>query len=198
MAVASLRVPAIITSSIVFFLIGIAAGMGAMLLYGYHWEPQSGERTANSQPPGGGGGGPKMTGMPGGPGMPGGGGKGKGKQGPSSKAQLAALIAKLDQLTEKPLQVTLSAEQKKNVGEQLKGLDEMEELSDDEAKKRLDALLEIVADQRDIMEAAGYRWPGQGGFGGFGGKKGPESANPFSGGPSAEQLKSLQASLAKK
>jgi len=198
MALASLRVPAIITCSIVFFALGIGAGTLTMGYFGYHWERESGERTAGGSPDGAPkgmpGGGPGMPAMPG---MPGGGGGGKGKQGPNSKAQLEALVLKLDQLTTKPLQVTLNDEQKKKVREQLQGLGDMKELSEDDAKKRLDALTEILKDQRETMEAAGYRWPGAGGGFGGGGQKKQEAANPFKEGKTGERLKALEAALGK-
>jgi hypothetical protein len=74
---------------------------------------------------------------------------------------LAALVTKLDQLTAKPLAVNLSDEQKAKLREQLDGLGKEKELSDDEAKKRLTAILEVVKGERATLEAAGYLWPGE-------------------------------------
>jgi hypothetical protein len=122
---------------------------------------------------GGGGGG--MMGKGGG-GMGGGMAKGGGGMakgggggfGPSPKTQLAQLVAKLDVLTEKPLSIDLTDDQRAKVREQIKGLASAEELSDDEATKRMNAMLEVLKDQKATLEAAGYRWPGEGGgAGGF-------------------------------
>jgi hypothetical protein len=127
----------------------------------------------------------------------GGGGRGMGGgRGPNSKAQLAALVTKLDQLSGKPLQLTLSAEQKQKVGEQLQKLDEEKELKDDDAKKRLDTLLTLLTDQRATLEAAGYRWPGAGQGGG--GRPPAEQPNPFTEEANAHHLKSLRAYLGEK
>jgi hypothetical protein len=83
----------------------------------------------------------------------------------------------------KPLVVTLDDDQKAKVQEQLKGLESMEELTAEEAKTRLDALLAIVEDQRETLEAAGYRWPGGGGGrGGPGGPGGGGRGGPGGGG----------------
>jgi hypothetical protein len=120
-------------------------------------------------------------------------GGGMGGRGPSARNQLAALVAKLDQLTGKPLAVQLSDEQRAKLREQLEGLDAKDELSDDDAKKRLDAVLDIVKDDRETLEAAGYRWPGQ--QGGF--RPPADTPNPFKEGQNAQHLKSLHEQLAK-
>ena len=65
----------------------------------------------------------------------------------------------------------------------------LDPLTDEEAKKRLDALLEIVKDDRATMEAAGYRWPGSGG--GFGGGGAKDQPNPFTTEANRNYLKSL-------
>ncbi len=93
----------------------------------------------------------------------GGGKMGGGKMGgmaTNSKRQLATLVVKLDQLTEKPLAISLSNDQKKKVLEQLTGLEGLKELPEEDAKKRLEAILDVVKTQKDVLEAAGYRWPG--------------------------------------
>jgi hypothetical protein len=124
------------------------------------------------------------------------GGKGKGGGfGPSPKTQLAQLVTKLDVLTAKPLSIELTNDQRTKVREQIKGLASAEELSDDEATKRLNALLELLKDQKATLEAAGYRWPGEGG--GFGGFGAPQPPNPFKEGKDAEHLKDLDERLGK-
>jgi hypothetical protein len=131
--------------------------------------------------------------------MGGGGGRGMGGRqgggggrGPNSKNQLATLVAKLDLLTHKPLAVRLDAQQKDKMREQLKDLDDGE-LSEEKAKERLDALLEILKDQRKTLEDAGYRWPGQGG-GGF--QRPADVPNPFKVEQNEQHLKALRELLA--
>jgi hypothetical protein len=94
-------------------------------------------------------------------------------------------------LTEKPLQVTLTAEQKQQVRERIQPLDATKDLSEEDARKTLDGLLTILTDQRKTLEDAGYRWPGQQGGGGNRGQ-GATPANPFSEGTVGEHLKSLR------
>jgi hypothetical protein len=145
---------------------------------------------------GSGGGGRGGAGGPGGGrggGAPGG---ARGGGGPNSKAQLVALVTKLEQLTSKPLSVNLNEEQQAKLREELKGLNEKDDLSDDEAKKRLDSILEIVKGEKETLEAAGYRWPGQ--RGGGGGTQPPaEVPNPFKEGDAGKHLKALQEQLSK-
>jgi hypothetical protein len=83
-------------------------------------------------------------------------------RGPSAKNQLVLLVGKLDRLTRKPLSVSLDHDRKVKAREQLQGLADPQELSQDQAQKRLDALLELLKDQRETLEAAGFRWPGTG------------------------------------
>jgi hypothetical protein len=215
--ITSLKVPLIIVCSVVSLGVGAAGGVGALLAMGYQRPAPpdaSAQNAANAQQPGTGGpgggrgpGGGMMGGAPGGGmmggGAPGGGGRpGGGRGGPSPKAQLASLVTKLDQLSSKPLTIQLDADQKKKVQEQLKGLEDEDEMKDEDAKTRLDALLDLVKDQRDTLEAAGYRWPGEGGGfggGGFGGGPGGgnPNANPFKDAKNHEHLTSLQAQVAK-
>ena len=65
----------------------------------------------------------------------------KGKQTASLKAQLIALIEKLDRMTKN---FQLDAERKKQVLAQLQGLGEKEQMSEDEAKDHRDTLLGIL------------------------------------------------------
>ncbi len=121
----------------------------------------------------------------------GGGGMG-GFRGPSAKAQLASLVTKLSLLSGKPLALSLSDDQKKKVAEQVQKIEEPAELADEEAKKRLDALLDVLKDQRVMLEAVGYRWPSEGG-GGF--RPPADSPNPFKDEKNAASLKSLREQL---
>lgn len=208
-----MKVPAIIACSLISLILGAGSGMLGMAYFGHYKLPHVTNKEGDAQapegkgppgmpgmPPGMPGMPPGMPGMPPGmpgmPGMPPGMGK-KGGRGPSAKMQLASLVTKLDVLTEKPLTVRLNSEQRAKVLEQLKGLEEMEELNDEQAKQRLDAVLKIVQEDRKALEAAGFRWPGEqkgGGFGGFG----PPPANPFTVEQNAERLDALRKRLEKK
>jgi hypothetical protein len=197
-------VPALVASSIICLALGAAGGVAAMGVFGYHWEPKP--KDTSGEPEGGAAammakmGGPAMGRSGGPPGMGGGRGMGGGPPGmggfgqPDPRGQLATLVAKLDVLTRKPLTVQLTEEQKTKVREQLRGLQDADSLSEEDAKKRLDALLDVVKDQRDTLEDAGYRWPGGGG----GGFRPPANApNPFKEGKTGEHLKSLEDRLGK-
>jgi hypothetical protein len=125
------------------------------------------------------------------------GGMGKGGMGGGGaqpKAQLAGLVDKLDLLTARPLAIQLTDEQRAKIAEQLKGLDEAKDLTDEEAKKRLDALMETLKPYRETLEAAGYRWPGAGGGGG---QQPPPPPNPFMEEKNNKHLKELQERLTK-
>jgi hypothetical protein len=235
MAAANPNVPAALASGIICLVLGAGLGFLGNDIY-RNRKPADGSTTerqpmlgadAGMRPPDAAGmGGPPMGGPGGGGGRPGAGpggpggmmmgmggmGAGRGMQGPPVRAQLANLVSKLDVLTnkDKPLLIELTVEQKQKVKEQLQGLADMEEVKDEEAKKRLDALLEILKDKKDTLEAVGYRWPagqggGQGGGpGGFGGGPGGgrpggnPSTNPFKDDPNvANALKSLESTLGK-
>jgi hypothetical protein len=115
--------------------------------------------------------------------------------------QLATLVDKLDVLTRKPLAVGLEGDKKKQVLEQLRDLGEKDELTDPEAKAKLDALLKVLEPDRATLEAAGYVWPGDGagGRGGRGGRGrgGEPPPNPFKLEDNREHLKALQQRLEK-
>lgn len=197
MASSGTKVPAIIASSVICLALGVGAGIGTMLVFGYHLGAKPADDQAQAQggaPMGSPGGSmPPGMGAPGGSGAAGRGGPGGGR-GPSPKVQLASLVTKLDQISAKPIKLELNDEQKKKIDEQLHGLDQADELSDEDAKKRLDALLEVVKDQRPTLEDAGYRWPGQGG--GFRPPADPPP-NPFKDDANRQHLKSLEEQLTK-
>jgi hypothetical protein len=119
---------------------------------------------------------------------------GMGGGGAQPKAQLAGLVDKLDLLTARPLAIQLTDEQRAKVAEQLKGLAEAKDLTDEEAKKRLDALTDTLKPYRETLEAAGYRWPGAGGGGG---RQPPPPPNPFMEEKNNKHLKELQERLTK-
>lgn len=159
MQAAQAKVSAVLATGVVCFALGVGAGILGMAFFGEPGYPRATAQAVPADMPGGGMG--KAGGGPGAPGGPGGAGKAGGFRGPSPKNQLVSLVDKLDLLTQKPLSISLSADQKKQVAERLKGLEALETLADEDAKTRLDALLETLKDHKETLEAAGYRWPGQ-------------------------------------
>jgi hypothetical protein len=78
-----------------------------------------------------------------------------------SKFYLVLLVNKLDEVTAKPSATALTDEQRTKLLAELQGIEDKEELTEEEAKKRLDTILEIVKDQKPALKAAGYVWPGE-------------------------------------
>jgi len=208
MAGSGRQIPAIISTGLICLALGGAGAVVVMTYMGY--ERRNDERvedimaeamakkgssdpksmySGGGGPPGGktGPGGGKMAG-----GAKGGGGR-TGGFGPSPKSQLAQLVSKLDVLTSKPLSIQLSDDQRTKVREQLKGLASEEELADEEALKRLNALIVVLQEHKATLVEAGFFWPGEGGFA-FGAGA---AANPFKDGRDAEHLKSLDQRLGK-
>ena len=200
---ARFKVPAIVVSTLASLAVGIGLGMMIMATLGYYIERQqpgaraSGEEGAQAgMPPGGamkgsgmmkmggktGGGGPMM-------GMMGGGGGG------GARSQLASLVAKLDTLTGKPLAVNLSQEQKKKVCEQLQGLAGPDSISEEDAKKKLDLLLDLLKSDKETLKAAGFRWPGE--LVDNRDPRQPLPPNPFKDAANNKHLKTLEDRLAK-
>jgi hypothetical protein len=96
--------------------------------------------------------------------------------GMSPKLMLANFVATLDALTTKPLEIKLTDGQKTKLAKALKELDPEIDISEEDAGKRLDELLKIVQENRETLEAAGFRWPGTA----------PPFARPSAGNPFAE------------
>jgi hypothetical protein len=197
MAHSGWKVPGIIATGIICFVVGVGLGGlgGASLADALKWQTRKNDDSGStSNTPG-----QMAMGQPGRPpgmGMGGmgamGGMGGMGGRGPNSKNQLATLVTKLDQLTQKPLSVNLTQEQRAKLREQLQGLEKEEALSEDDAKKRLDVILEILKGDRATLEAAGYRWPGAGG-----GRPPANVSNPFMTEENGKHLKSLQDQVGK-
>jgi len=211
------HVPIVISTAVLCLSLGAGIAVVTMFFMGFTLpadqmtpeEIQAGSRAAMGMGgPNSGGGGGKMQGK-GGTGGPPPGSKGMGGIGapgastprsgkksggfrPTSKSQLAMLIAKLDVLTDKPLRVDLTDDQRTKMRDQLKGLLGEDDLSEDDAKDRVDKLLEILHSQRSTLEAAGYRWPGSGSP-----TQGSTADNPFKEGADAEHLKNLDKRLEK-
>src|SRR5262249_28957884 len=186
MSVGSANVPLAIVSGVICLAVGLGAGAAAMMGFGYKptGPPKydtvmgAGMPTAipMGMPPSGASGKAK-----------GGAGGGTGSRGPSNKSQLTALVTKLDQLTQKPLTLELTADQKKKAHELRKGLAEVEELSEDAPQKRFEDLLELLRDKKATREAAGFRCPAPPPMG-----RPPEMPNPFKDAVNAKHVKSLE------
>jgi hypothetical protein len=190
-----MKVPVIIASSIICLCAGLGIGVLGTTYYGpidlppWLGGPPEIDPELRKAPIGEpigmaakGKGGAK-GGAKGGPGM------GGGPKEPSPKAQLNALVAKLDVLTEKPITVTLNADAKKQIRQHLEGLDALDDLKEEDAKQRLEGLLAALESQKESLEAAGYRWPGSGGVMPL------NNPNPFKMGDNLKHLKSLQERL---
>ncbi len=208
MAFFTAKVPITIATGIICLMIG--GGVGAGVMSYLQGDPKSNADASNPDSAkdgmkapdpkdGMGGKGGKGGGAGGKGGGAIGGGKGGGKGGggfaPSPKAQLAQLVTKLDTLTGQTLHIDLTPEQKKQAKELLAGLAEKDEIKDEDAKEKLDALLKILEPHKKALEDAGFRWPG--GMGGGGPPGGMPPANPFKEGDSAAALKALEAKLGK-
>jgi hypothetical protein len=190
--------------------VGLAGGMLTMfLLQGAMPQAKAGAPNEASPPAGGGRRALATPVTPGGMagGMPGGmpAGMAGGRFQPA-KGQLANLIDKLSLLTGKPLTLELSEEQKQQLRQQVKGLQDIDELTDDSAQRKLEAIQDALAEKRELLEAVGYRWstpgdspqgpmgagPGLGGMGGFGGGPGgpggPGMGRGRGGSPLAESV----------
>jgi hypothetical protein len=165
------NVPAAVATGIICFVVGVGAGGLGMATFGYRWhEPEP-------VPP---------TGPPPGPPM-----NATAMLATRPKNRLVALVAKLDQLSGEPLTLTLTENQRAVIREQLMDLD-TKEVSDEDAEKRYKEILEAVKEQKGTLEAAGYRWPGEG--------AGPAPSsflNPFAEEQNAQHLKSLREKLVK-
>jgi hypothetical protein len=189
------RVPEVAMGVLGGLATGVVMGMVLLAYYGDEWDPLGTGASLLEAPV------PAAE-----PGSAPRGGPGRGPMGPATKAapsstapnpktQLAALVAKLDQLVERPIAVTLDDRQRAKLREALDGVDKPAELSRDEAKARLDAIQELLRDQRPALEAAGYRWPESGG-GGMVGVMGPsDPMNPFHETGGSRHLRSLRERL---
>lgn len=195
-----LKIPSVITAS--FGALGLGLSLGIIFMAGLGYRPTGPEQPplAEMDP----GFEPKMMGGPGAKGKggaaPGGAAKGKmggggGAPAPSPRLQLAALVNALDSLSEKPITITLTAEDRKAIADQLQGLDSASEIKDADAKAKLEAIQAVVLKQRQPLEKIGYRWVLDGKTANRTFPK--DSPNPFKEGADAERLKSLLERLSK-
>ncbi len=195
--VAALKAAACLLSIVGGLGLGLGLGVILMGVWGYQLEtppyayPNGMPAGMGGMPGGRGGMGIAMAQFPGAaPLLPPG--------GSNAKPQLAGLIARLDALTDKPLTVELNDVQRKQIKEQLRGLADTDDLSDEEATQRVAALRAVLTEgQRDALEAAGFRWSTEGGGGGIPPGLAPPQANPFRTGQNSKHLQALTRRLAK-
>jgi len=183
---AKLRVPTVVVATVAGLGTGLALGVILMGLLGFRLQepspPEAGSPDDPRQRVAAGGPMPG-TGMPPGMGGP-----------PSARLQQATLVGKIDLLTGKPLALKLSDEQRRKVREQLAGLDKLDALGEEDAQKRLGALLAALEDDKETLDAVNYRGPGPGGPPGRGAPA-PLPANPFREGAARGHVQSLQRRL---
>lgn len=168
---------------------GLAIGAAATFYYEDHasdlsgLDPESLPSAPRPGPPGGAFGGGPPAGGP------------SGTAGPNPKTQLATLVTKLDQVVDRPLKLELDDKARDAIRTQLDGLEELRELSRDEAKARLQAILEVLKPQRSTLEAAGYRWPAERPAGGMMMMGPSDPPNPFQESGGSAALRSLEERL---
>jgi hypothetical protein len=197
------QLPAAVSAGVIGLALGL--GLGAFGMFYLKFDPKDqGLRESPPQgeaegkgggmkgmggPPGGmkgGGGGPPGGGMKGGGARGGMGGQMLSGMGGNPKLSLTSLVATLDALTTKPLEIKLTDEQKTKLAQALKELDPDEDMSDDDATKKLNDILKIVESNKETLEGAGFRWPGSAPpF------VRPTDGNPFAEGANKEHLKKL-------
>ena len=188
-----MKLPGVVTAAFGGVVAGLA--LGVLLMAGFGYKPRRDEPLPSdmSGPPGGvpkGGIGMPKGGMPKG-GMP------KGNFGPpaqSSRDQLASLLTALDTVADRPVTVNLTTEEKAAIVKELRALSEADEVNNDDAKARLDAILKIVEKHQKTLETVGFRTgpPPKGGS-----SLAKDNPNPFKNGPAADHLKSLVERLGK-
>lgn len=204
-----LKVPGVLTATLGGIATGLALGVIWLAGFGYKPNAPLDQPLPEAAKAMGGGGNPPGVNKDGAPKFGGGGGAGKGKGGggkggfggpPGPRVQLLSLVNALDTLVDRPVALTLTADDKKAIAAQLNGLDAAEEVKDADAQAKLDAILKVLEKDRKTLEAVGYRWPSPDGKGppkgGLGGPK--DAPNPFADAQNKEKLKSLQERLDKK
>jgi hypothetical protein len=105
---------------------------------------------------------------------------------PRPAQQVVTLIAKLDELTAEAGKLELTAEQQAKVRDQLQALTVPDYLADSVAREHMDAILKVLENHRQTLEAAGFKWPG----GTYNPNMRP-GPNPFKEGEPAKHLKAL-------
>jgi hypothetical protein len=196
-------VPMWLSAGLVGAFVGGGAALATMHGVGYHWaEPtRTGGGGSGYGPASGGGMGGAAPGM-GAPGGMGGGMMGGGMMGgmmgggggaaPRSRRDLTTLVGKLDLLT-RGVAIELTDEQASQIAEAISDLGSEDEMTEDQAKERLDGLKEILtAENRSALDSielprrgGGRGAGGPGGGGPGGGMMGMMGAGMGGGGPMA-------------
>jgi hypothetical protein len=169
------KVPMVVVGSLLGLVVGMVVGAVGMAWYDYElWNRLHGSRDL------GGSEGEdtranqdaqwaklkkKMGFFPGsGKGMfPGGGFPGKkGGFGPpaSARSELALLVTKLEILTDKPLRLEMTRDEQIKVAQLLQGLDKQEQLTEEDASRRLKMIQEILKGRDELLRAVGAPMPG--------------------------------------
>jgi hypothetical protein len=157
-----MRIPTILAACLGALLLGAGLGIGNMMAFGYRWERYAGfnmgveldpDKSDVASPPEAGQ--RMLTEMM--KGRPSNAPSGRGALGP--KALLAALVFRLDQFTADQQSARFNDQQKAILTHQLKELRDAEALSQEEAQRRLDHMLNALGPYRAAMEQAGFPWP---------------------------------------
>ena len=207
LGVRKVTVPPVLPAGFAGLAVGFAAGVIWLAGFGYKPNEAGADEPAAEGAAAKGGGAPKGGGMPKGPGgkgggLPKGGGGGGGGAPPGPRAQLMSLINALDVLVDRPVAVTLTADDRAAVAAQLRGLDAAGEIKDDEAKAKVDAIRKVLEKDRKALEAVGYRWEPAAAAKSVADAPPPmdavlSSPNPFQSPQTVAKLKSLQERLAR-
>ncbi len=169
--VGQFSIPTWLASGLACFLLGVGVSGGTLYQLGYHWEPQAPviQQMGGSAPSmsgmaggGGAGGGGMGGGGMGGGGMGGGGmggggmgggGAGGGNRPAVTPAAITSLIRKLD-LLERGVSIQLTAEQAAKFRHELESLEESNEISNETAELKVNALLAILTEeQRSVWDS---------------------------------------------
>lgn len=191
-------------AGVIGILLGSAGTLGALRLIGYRQAKlnegaASATGDAGAPAPGGsmGGMGAGMGGMGGGMGGMGGGMGGMGG-GPNPKRELTTLVRKIDLLTG-DIGIKLNLEKGASLAAALAGVEKAEDLSDDDAKAKHEAILALLDDaQKSQLDAIGLPRPARGAGGGMGGPPKQAPANPFQDEAAAKSLQNLRDRFAAK
>ena len=191
-----------LAAGLIGILLGAAVSLGALRLMGARQVPpgasaasQGGDMAAPAVMSDAG---RSMGGM--GSGM---GGMGRGMGGgmgggPNPKRELTTLVRKLDLLTG-DISIKLNQEQGTSLAAALADVEKAEDMSDDDAQAKHDAILALLDDaQKPQLDAVGLPRPQRGAGGGPGGPPKEAPANPFQDETNAKSLQNLRERFAGK